>query len=266
MEILIGRNGDDNRLAVQIAYKTKKQLILLNQPNSVPNSVSRYKKDEQTAHCKVIINDMSQELSICNLNPMNYTWVDGNLIGMEPVVIDPRTDVCLGGEYYRLTLDPILKQIGYKEPVSIAHLEKVWADYERELLQMKIDQQKKANQSRLQGIISTFGMVLGIVPFCVPALGAIIPDWLRAVVICLGLVLAIFFYVRGAKMSNNVAIIQHELDKKFKHDYVCPVCRTFLGNKEYSMVVAQKKCPYCQTYFSKHGAKNYSANSYQNGY
>lgn len=245
MDLMIGRDGENNRLAVQ----TGKQIILFGEPGSVPMSVSRYKREEHTAHCRVTVDDRTHALKIANLNSRNYTWVDGRQVFEEPVAVDWDSRVQLGGEYYNLDLTYILGKLKVDAPVSVAHLERVWTDYERAKLEMQIDQQKKANQQKLQGILSQASMAIMFIPSIIPNDVLDVPVWLRAALILGALTLGVVFYIRGGKTDNIMAVKLQELERRLQHDYVCPECGNFVGNKPYKLLLAQGQCPYCRKYY-----------------
>ena len=137
MEILIGRDADEDVLAMLVDGKRMKDS---KQP--VPNSVSRLKPDEYTAHCRIGIK--GSKITITNLNPNNVTYVDGEPV--KSAVIDNTNIVCLGVDQFRLDVRYLLKKLGYVAPVSIKHLRKVWDRYDSQLLDMQVEQQRQANK------------------------------------------------------------------------------------------------------------------------
>ncbi len=255
MNLLIGREEDQSRLVVQAG----KKLFAFGAPDSVPLSVSRYKPEQRTAHCRLDIDDRTHKLQIVNLNPANYTWVDGCQVTDVPMEVDWDANVQLGGEYYNLDFRNILSQLGIETPVAIGHLERIYTNYERARLDLQIQQQKKANQQRLQGILSQASMVVMVIPSLLPDKVLEVPGWLRAVLICSALLLGIIFFIRGNKSGNILAVQMKNLDQQLEHDYVCPSCQNFVGNRPYKMLIAQGRCPICGKYYR--GTRPSSSNS-----
>ena len=73
MEILIGRDSDTNCLALLVDGKRGKDSTTI-----FPNSVSRLKPEDNTAHCRISVK--GNDIRITNLNSHNVTYVDGEEI------------------------------------------------------------------------------------------------------------------------------------------------------------------------------------------
>ena len=73
-------------------------------------------------------------------------------------------------DQYRISLKKILKGIGYVPPISIKHLKRVWEKYDRALLKLQVEQQKAANQQKLQGLISQASVLCVIIPSVIPSI------------------------------------------------------------------------------------------------
>lgn len=242
MEILIGREPDTNYLGLLIDGKHK-----VNSAYELPNSVSRLKIKERTAHCRIYIKESNGEMTITNLNPQNVTFLNGEEIE-GTTSISKHSFIALGADQYRLDLASILKSIGYEPPVSIKHLKRVWDKYDRQLLNLQLEQQKNANRQRIQSLLSQLSMLLVIIPSVLPAVP--IPGFLRVILIAAALGVGIYFFAKGNKPDNSFVMKKRNLDEEFRSRYVCPNCGAFLGFTQYDTFEFRNKCSYCNTKFS----------------
>lgn len=235
MEILIGREEGTHALAFLINGKQRgrdKTCIL-------PNTVSRLKPNENTAHCRLYIKDGN--IKIINLNPNNVTYVDGEEVSSAQIT--EHNIVELGADLFRFNLRKFLKAIGYQKPQSIRHLKRVWEKYDRTLLQLQLDQQKSANQQKLQGIISQLSVLCVIIPLVIPSIP--IPAALRVVLVVCAIAIGVYFYLKGNNAENSFVIKKRKLDEQFREDYVCPNCGSFFGFVPYDSLENKKNCPIC---------------------
>lgn len=230
MEIIIGRDPDSNCLALMIDGKRAIDSTLI-----LPNSVSRLKPEKKTGHCRLSIKGESMRIS--NLNPQNITYVDGEEIDNSKK-IDAHSIVELGADQYRVSIKRLLKKIGYVPPVSIKHLKRVWERYDHALLKLQIDQQKTANQQKLQGLISQASVLCALFSSFIP-----IPIVIRVVLVMIALGLGLYFYLKGRNTDDSFVIKKRELDERFNDDYVCPKCGYFFGYTPYESLTYKKNCP-----------------------
>lgn len=237
MELVIGREPQGNQLMIVVDGKPYRMDVGKN----VPNSVSRYNHSDGTAHCRIIISTNGMRLE--NLNEMNVTYVNGEEV--ESCKISKTSVIELGEDQYRINLAKILTLIGYQPTYSIKHLRRVWKRYDKALLRLQLEDKKKQNQQKLQGILSQASMVLVIIPSVMPTFP--IPTWLRAVLVMGALALGVYFYMRGNQTDDSFIIKKRELDDQFKEDYVCPnpKCKQFLGFSPYDSIKSKKKCGTC---------------------
>lgn len=239
MEIIIGRDPETSCLALLVDGKRAKDSTI-----QLPNSVSRLKVDEHTGHCRIGIK--GDVFKLTNLNPQNVTYVDGLEISDHSHKVDMHSIITLGVDQYRLNLKRLLKDIGYVKPVSIKHLKRVWEKYDRSLLRMQVDQQKSANQQKLQGLISQASVLCVIIPSVIPQIP--IPAFVRVLLVVFALALGIYFYVKGNKTDESFVVKKRELDDWFRDEYVCPECGYFFGmNTPYDSLEYKTKCPHCNT-------------------
>lgn len=237
MEIIIGREAQSNQLLVIADGKAYR----LDVGGKVPQSVSRYNHQDGTAHCRIVISTGGMRVE--NLNEMNVTYVNGEEV--ESSKISLSSVIELGDDQYRINLPKILKLIGYQPTYSIKHLRRVWERYDKALLRLQLEDKKKQNQQKLQGILSQVSMLCVIIPSVMPTFP--IPSWLRCVLVIGALAMGIYFYLKGNKDDDSFIIKKRELDEQFKEDYLCPnpKCKHFLGFTPYDTIKSRKKCNQC---------------------
>lgn len=237
MEILLGREPEGSKLIVVVDGKTYK----MDTGQSVPNTVSRWDHKTSRAHCRIVIG--TKGMRIENLNDENVTYVNGEEV--ESCAITRTSVIELGDDQYRIDFARILKLIGYQPTYSLKHLRRVWEQYDRELLNLQLEEKKKQNQQKLQGIISQVSMVCVIIPSVMPQFP--LPPELRAVLVVGALVMGIYFYIKGNKVDDSFIIKKRELDERFKNEYVCPnpKCKAPLGTIPYDTLKLRKKCTVC---------------------
>lgn len=238
-ELLIGREQGENNLVML----DQKQILRLVADKTVPNTVSRLKPEEHTAHCSLLIDDIS--VKIKNLNPSNVTYVDGQKVD-KICTVKPTSTVELGPDHYPVDLAKILQKYKFQPSFPTGHLEPVWREYDQKLLKLQLEQAKQQNQQRLQTILSQVGMLAVVIPMCLPSLE--IPTWVRAGASIAAVALAIFFYIRGARVNDSFVMKKRKLDQEFKTAYRCPnpACGNFFGFVDYeTSVLPRNKCPNC---------------------
>ncbi len=253
--ILIGKEPGNGRLLIAVKNGGSIRTGIIGEIGCVPNSVSRCKPAEDIGHCKLTI-DQNSVMTLTNLKPQNVTYVNGTEIMIKHITVDSK--ISLGADKYVINLNTILevakKLVGQGlVEVSIKHLKAVWEKYDSSLLKLQIEQQKKANQQRLQGIISMSGMLLAILP---SATNWELPEWtqgLRVVFIIIAIGLGFYFFIMGSKVKDSFLWKKRELDQKFIRDYVCPnkECKHFMGTQPYTILSQNKKCPYCGCKYSE---------------
>lgn len=125
---------------------------------------------------------------------------------------------------------------------SLRPLEAIWNIYDQKRLEIQEESVKRANQQRIQGIVSMMGMALGLLP---------IPVIFRAICVLVALLLGIYFFMQG-QSSSSVQRQLHDLDEEYATKYKCPnpACGRPLGNMAYRNVRFQKQCPACNCRYS----------------
>lgn len=161
MEIIIGREEGARRLHCMVDGRE----FNIGPAGMVPLSVSR-------KHCRITIN--GGHINIENLNLQNETYVDGNQVFSKALTVSSR--VQLGKDRFLLPLRQILQLVnGVSAPMggqpakevptfSLRPLKAVWSEYEQQVLDIQNKVSQKANQQRLQGILSLLGVCVGLIP------------------------------------------------------------------------------------------------------
>ena len=189
MEIIIGRDSNSNKLALLVDGKRGIDSSVI-----LPLCVSRLKPEENLGHCCISIR--KDNIRIINMNPQNVTYVDGEEI-VDSVKIDIHSIIELGVDQYRINIKKLLNKIGYIPPVSIKHLKRIWEKYDRAILKLQVEQQKAANQQKLQGLISQASVLCVIIPSVIPSIP--IPGIVRVILVIGAMALGIYFYIKGTK-------------------------------------------------------------------
>jgi pSer/pThr/pTyr-binding forkhead associated (FHA) protein len=177
--------------------------------------------------------DENGNLFIEDLNSTNVTFVNGNRIIKKK--ISSTDTVRLGNQYILNVRDAVKFDNDYSE--EFAELKPVYDDYIKEKIRIQSSNQFKTRlfQSLPFAVIGVIGLGIGFVGQ--RSNGIFIISLLLA--ICAPTI-GIFF---GARQSAKIPEQLQNLANKFKIDYVCPKCGTFLGEVPWESVVNKKQCP-----------------------
>jgi hypothetical protein len=222
MIIIIGRDAKTSQLRISIDGKT----TVVGVKEEVPSGVSR-------EHISINVDDEGQ-FTLENLNIGNDTYVNGMLV--ERKRIKKEDYIELGKEHYLLNWHDIDSFI--PKYVNIRNLEKIWNDYQEQLLQLQIKERRSGVLRSATGLITMAAMLLSIFT------GRDNPLFLLLYAMA-GIVSAAFFikaYLDSAKMPR----LQQEIRDGFPKQYVCPSCGQFLGNQSYDIISKRTSCPYCK--------------------
>lgn len=250
--ILIGREPGNNRLMLAIKAADGIKTATIGGADSVPNSVSRCVPVNNMAHCKLDI-DASGNIRLTNMKEENVTYVGNNEVMSKNV--NENSTISLGRDKFPIGIGEILqaskamfeKVVTPPEPpqpggYSIAHLEKVWNEYEdgQEQLQKET---RKVNLARslimpLSMLATAIGVIGGI--FGVPGLSVVI--------IPISLFIACWSFYKGYINDKRSPIIKKQLQEKLIENYICPNpgCKHFMGFQPYKILKQNKNCPYCK--------------------
>lgn len=229
MKLTIGRQDgtDAPRLAVTVEGKTS----YYGDPGSVPKGVSR-------KHCEVTLED-DGTITIQDITSNNFMYVNGADCKRRKN-LSLSDSVELGPSRYKLDLDTIVKAVSAKKDYSIAHLGKVYDDFQTAKMQMQIRERRFNAISRLSMIITPISLALALF-------------WEKARII--GLVFTVVFgaaiVVFSYKSAENGPKKHKELEDAFRDKYVCPnpACDRFLGSIPYKELMKTKACPFCHAKF-----------------
>lgn len=269
--IYIGRDENTSRLGAFLSPSKGTLLDMM-----APNSISRYKPKEQTAHCKVEVYKDGQ-LKLYNLNEQNVTYVNGQPIARAWITAD--TQVWLGYSRFELPLADILERFGYKKPFHIDHLQGVYQEYQDRLVQLQLKQAKDASKQRLQGLFSLLGMAVLFIPFESMGISANVQMAIRGIFVGAALILCVYFLLRSNNPQNTFVMQKMEVDNWLKQHYRCPnpECQTpFKQHQDYLSLKSMGQCPYCkcklvetQAYVNHHNpgsAQNYHGEQFGYAY
>lgn len=230
MEIVFGRNGENGKLKIVFAGKVSQRDM------DVDAGVSR-------EHCRLVISD-NGEMTLCNLNPENETFLNGVSINKRKFELTNETVIELGGKRCNLPLKEILRDLGVKQTYSISHLKDIVANYKEAKLRMQIS---IGRQNAMRGLMPAFMALAAILGFTgiLPASARILPSILSFVVAC-------YFGYKGFVSAGKNPRKQMELDKKYHEECICPNpdCGHFLSG-EYEDILKAGVCPWCKSKFKE---------------
>lgn len=223
MKIQIGRDLSTSKLRLTNGEKS-----VLTDRADVPLTVS-------PEHCEIDVEDNCIKLR--NLDINNYTYVNGQAV--EAKTIQKTDKVELGTDRYPFdwkSLDGILPPMA-----DIRPLRKVWDSYEKQNIDLQIDERRFNTLRSITGLITMVAIALSI------ATGGRSPWYL--LLYGVAITASLIFFVKAYRDAAKIPQKRQELTKKFQHDYVCPHCGRFLGNQSYDILTQNTCCPYCKTKF-----------------
>lgn len=240
--ILIGKEPVNGRLLISMKVNGQiKKAIVGN--DSISNSVSRCKPEEDIAHCKIDV-DSQCKMRLINMKDANVTYVNDISINSKP--IDLNSKVTLGKDKFSLNISSVLnvaqKMVGevVREPKSIAHLENVWNEYEKSLEDIQRRQQNRSKRSSLPIMIS---MSLGVVSIIISKVFHLQEDSAIFIIIS---ILPLLMYLKNYKEQDTSIEDRKRAKDVFIDEYVCPHCNHYLGEQQYKVLKQNKNCPYCK--------------------
>lgn len=233
MEIIIGREEQTSEPRLRLIIDGKERFLATK--THVPKTVSR-------RHCVLSVN--GDEILIKNMKEgVNPIYVNGQEVERKKI---KREDIIqLGPEKYSVDVAAILTALngGTDESVSIAHLEKVYKDYNETIVKM---QERDRKNNAVSRIVSLLLMGIGAMSFMIPTSSdnGIFIKVLRVTLFAVAIIMAII----GFRDTGNPRKLQ-ELKDKYLDDYVCPKCGKSFGNLRYKDLAKYVACPSCKVKF-----------------
>ena len=226
--ILVGKEPGNGRLFVSVKINGQPKTAAIGEMNSVPNSVSRCKPTENTAHCKIEV-DNSGNLTVTNLKPQNVTYVNGAEIVSKKVKQNGMVE--LGKDRYSISVNTIIetasKIVGAVCPPPPTPPEEI---------------------GLLSSIPMAFSMLGGLI-------AGVAPEIREYALILTGIALLIMIIGFYKKFTDKSIEEIEEITEEFQKKYICPnkkkPCNHFLGNVPYNILRQNTKCPYCGCGFNE---------------
>lgn len=224
MEIIIGR--EEKATAPRLRLLVDKKEKFLATKTHVPKTVSR-------EHCLLSVN--GDEIVIQNKKVgLNPVYVNGQEIERKRVKKGDK--IQLGPDMYTVDVDSILSALSCNDDgaVSIAHLEKVWNDYQNAKMKIQIRERRLNAISRFSGVITSVGILCAVIPSLAH---------IRTLAICITIISGAVLSIIAFRDSEKTPKKLNELAEKFLDDYVCPKCGKSFGNLRYKDLAKYVACP-----------------------
>lgn len=168
-----------------------------------------------------------------DLGSTNGTFVNGSQIVKKRIT---PTDKIILGTGYVLNLTEALKYNNdYSE--EFAALKKVYDDYVQEKVKIQ-----SANQFKTRLFQSLPFALPGVIGVVIGFLGKGSPEFLAISLFITICAPTIGIYL-GAKQASKTPQQLQDIANRFKIDYVCPKCGTFLGEIPWESLRNRKQCP-----------------------
>lgn len=206
MVIKIGKNTDND--------------YVINDPH-----VSRY-------HAR-LIRDEDDFWVLEDLGSTNGTFVNNAQIVKKR--ISPKDEIRLGDNYILSLSDAIKSNNDYT--VEFAALKSVYDDYVRQ--KVKIQSSNQFKTRLFQALPFALPGIIGVV---ISFLGKGSPAFLGISLFITICAPTVGIYL-GAKQAAKIPQQLQDLSNRFKIDYVCPKCGSFLGEIPWESLANRKQCP-----------------------
>lgn len=206
MIITIGKSGDNDHV--------------VDNPH-----VSRY-------HARLIA-ESTDSMVIEDLGSANGTFVNGVQVARKHIAL---SDTILLGLDHVLNLREVLRE-GNDFSLDFAKLKKVYDDYVAAKIKIQSSNQFKTRvlQSLPFALVGIAGLLIGFLGK--GSKGVFFASLLIAII---APTIGIFL---GARQAAKTPAQLQALADRFKTDYVCPKCNTFLGEIPWESLVKKKACP-----------------------
>lgn len=184
-------------------------------------------------HHAELFQDEEGRWTLTDLDSTNGTFVNDQQIACKHV---SKTDVIRLGNQYETTLVKIQNDNNdYSEQFNA--LKKVYDDYIKEKVRIQSSNQFKTRlfQSMPFAMTGIVGIIIGVLGKSNPVL--------LVIGLCITVCAPTIGIYLGAKQSSKIPQLLQELSNRFKIDYVCPKCGTFLGEIPWESLRNRKQCP-----------------------
>lgn len=225
--ILIGRDEKTNQLAFTVDNNTPLRTSV-----QVSNSVSRQ-------HAEINFDPQTQAMTIRNLKPNNFTYVNGLGVLKRTLILDKGTTIELGPNREKVDMNA-LRQVISKIPreVDIRHLEAVYKKYTDDRLQLQVSERKFNALRSATGVLTLGAMAVSAI---MGANGRTSPLFICAYIAAT--LITIVCFVIAYKKAGKVPFQQQKLQEDFQERYLCPACKHFLRNGQaYNLIHDGDKC------------------------
>lgn len=233
MRLTIGRNHANNHLQVSIDGK----------PFADCKPAVTLSPTASSAHFALDIDKDHGTMTITNLKPANFTWVNGVPVSSCPVTTDMR--LALGSDQAPFDwkwLDGILAKA---LPIDIRQLEKVWKRYKKDLDAIQFSQTMVNVLRGAIPILTIGGVAFGFVSGS--RSHGETPTYMVVIYITAA-VLMIALFIKSFIDAKRVSKKREKLQNQLIHDYVCPKCGYFFGYQSYDVLRHNLGgCPGCRS-------------------
>ena len=184
-------------------------------------------------HHARLIRDAEGYLYIEDADSANGTFVNGDRIVRKRIT---PTDTVTLGDTYTLDIRAALK-FDNDYTAEFAALKPIYDEYIRRKIHIQ-----SANQFKTRLFQTLPFAAVGIIGLIVGTIGR----HHRAVFLvslALTIIAPMLGVYLGARQSAKIPALLQELANRFKIDYVCPKCGTFLGEIPWESLAKKKRCP-----------------------
>jgi hypothetical protein len=177
--------------------------------------------------------DENGALTIEDLNSTNGTYINDIQIIKKKIKLTDK--LTLGSDYTVLVRDIVKRDDDYSE--EFADLKQIYDKYTKDKIHIQSSNQFKTRifQSLPIALIGVTGIILSLTSHTNHLLFIV-----SIIIAILAPTTGIYF---GARQAAKIPALLQNLANRFKIDYVCPKCGTFLGEIPWESLVNKKQCP-----------------------
>ena len=247
IELIIGREKGAEEGCARLAVTLNNETHHLGKPGCVPHNVSR-------DHCRVVVGD-DDKMTVENLkyktakpgDKVNPVYVDGvevvrkdglpldALITLGPKPTSPKPTQT------KFRVSEVLVGLAPTMEYPIDHLKEMYEDYMNSKTNVQI-RERKLNAISALPIILTMGSAIW-------AANPDAPKNTRLVMGCIAFLCALAFAVIRYVFAGKVPKKTLERENRFRNEFVCPSCHSYLSGYTYDQLAAMGRCPHCKCKF-----------------